>query len=242
MGVWRYGDFEHNGVMEIVVELATTTGRGHLSTILSIIDDKRNKYVKTPISPAALAAVVRGLANFDPQSAFLAALKELQNQVSPDRATFAFLLLAIDGSRAMESRLEQVQLENDPLFYRSIVKAVGSLDINETMARFATSDDAGHRLAVCRISGANPLSFEEVFGTIRKLIDDDDDGVAQSARDGTRHYRDALSARSLLSAITSAEDSSGTCICVDSSLKVGGPGDDYEHGRPGQRQSPEPRV
>jgi hypothetical protein len=88
MGVWRYGEFEHDGIMEFVVELATTTGRGHLSTILSIIDDKRNKYVKTPISPAALAAVVRGLANFDPQSAFLAALEELQNQASPDRATF----------------------------------------------------------------------------------------------------------------------------------------------------------
>jgi hypothetical protein len=122
------------------------------------------------------------------------------------------------------------------------VKAVGSPDITETVARFATSDDAGHRLAVCRISGANPLSFEEVFGTIRKLIDDDDDGVAQSARDGTRHYRDALSARSLLFEFTSAEDLSVTCMYVNVFMKVGDPGDDYEHGRPGQRQSHEPRV
>jgi hypothetical protein len=108
----------------------------------------------------------------------------------------------------MESRLEQVQLENYPLIYRSIAKGVGSLDIPETMARFATSNDAGHWLAACRIFGADPLSFEAIFGTIRKLIEDDDDGVAQSTRDGTRHYRDALSARSLLSVITWAEDSS----------------------------------
>jgi hypothetical protein len=31
------------------------------------------------MSPSAIAAVVRGLAKFDPQAAFLAALKELQN-------------------------------------------------------------------------------------------------------------------------------------------------------------------
>ncbi len=56
MGAWGYGNFENDDAMDFVGDLETTTGTGHLSTILYAISDDRSEYVEAPESSSAIAA------------------------------------------------------------------------------------------------------------------------------------------------------------------------------------------
>ena len=44
MGAWGYGPFENDDALDFVADLETTTGTGHLSTVLSAIADDRSEY------------------------------------------------------------------------------------------------------------------------------------------------------------------------------------------------------
>ena len=45
MGAWGYGPFENDDALDFVADLETTTGTGHLSTVLSAIADDRSENV-----------------------------------------------------------------------------------------------------------------------------------------------------------------------------------------------------
>ncbi len=176
---------------------------------------------------ASKAMAIRGLSKFDPDAAFLAALKTLQNSCSHDREWYPYLLVEIGISRATGALLEQALVEEDSVTFRSIAQALRALDLSEPLFRWATSEEVNYRLAACRMAAANARGSDAVSDILRKLVEDPDDRVAQAARDALRQQRDTRAAESLLTAVLSEEDRSRRWILLDALLQVGHPEDEH---------------
>ncbi|MGP0067881.1 MAG: hypothetical protein ACLQGP_30335 [Isosphaeraceae bacterium] len=174
------------------------------------------------------AMAIRGLSKFDADAAFLAALKTLQNSGSHDREWYAYLLVEIDMSRATGSLLEQALVEEDPVVFQSMARALSAMDISETLLRWATSEKVECRLAACRMAAANARGADALSSILRKLVGDPDESVAQAARGALLKQRDARAAEALLTSVLSAEAPGLRWILLDALLQVGDPGDEHQ--------------
>jgi hypothetical protein len=168
---------------------------------------------------------VRCLSKFDPDAAFLAALKAMQNPASHDRGCYPYLLIELDAPRAVEALLEQASIEEDDVVLGSIARALRSEDLGHTVLTLSTSKQAKERLAACRVCRSNPRAFETMSALLHKLVEDGDERVAQTARVAIRLRRDALASDSLVSAISSTDDRNARWILLDALLLIADPGD-----------------
>jgi hypothetical protein len=176
----------------------------------------------------AKVMAIRGLSKFDHDAAFLAALKTLQNPNSHDRESYPYLLVDIDGARATEALLEHAFVEEDPVVFQSMARALRAVDLSGHLLCWATSEKVECRLATCRMAAANAGSANTLSTILRKLVGDPDEEVAQAARDALLKQRDARAVESLLTSVLSMEDPGLRWILLDALLQLGDPGDEYQ--------------
>jgi hypothetical protein len=130
MGAWGYGPFENDDAMDFVGDLETTTGTGHLSTILSLIEDDRNEYVEAPESSSAIAAaeVVAALRGH-PHPGLPEDVTRWVAQQAGSYEGLAHDALRAVGRIAESSELRELWEEADgfPSWQESIVDLIGRL-------------------------------------------------------------------------------------------------------------------
>ena len=169
------------------------------------------------------AVAIRGLSKFDRHAAFLAARKALQNSRSHDRPLYPSLLVELDASRALDVLLEQAIVEKDPHTFHSIGRALSSQELSAPLLQWTTSEEVNRRLAACRLAAVIAHNSGAISDTLRKLVDDPDDGVARAARDALRKQRDARATSSLLAAVLAEESHAVRWIFLDALLELGDP-------------------
>jgi uncharacterized protein DUF4259 len=130
MGAWGYGPFENDDALDFVADLETTTGTGHLSTVLSAIADDRSEYVEAPESSAAIAAaeVVAALLGY-PHPELPEEVTLWVAQQAGSHADLAREALRAVGRIAESSELREMAEEDDdfPSWQESIADLIGRL-------------------------------------------------------------------------------------------------------------------
>lgn len=170
------------------------------------------------------ARAIRGLGQFDPESAFLAAKKALEDTTGRDRAQYPYVLLELDREQAIPILMAQLVDEADPAIIAAIGRALQDADLYTTLAEWFASSDEALRVTACRLAGwMRPDS--NLSGLLRGCLDGPGDRLSSSARKALARLRATEEADHLVAALHSEEDDSRRWILLDAILAVADPGD-----------------
>ena len=173
------------------------------------------------------AAAIRGVAHFDPPSAFLAARKALENISSRDRSTYPYVLVELDKERAVSVLTAQLVDESHPTVIAAIGRALENADVDATLSEWFASPVKAHRVAATRLASWRPLT-EVLFRAVRNALDDVSDGVAESARNALGRLGRAAEGARVVVALRSSRSDSRRSILLDALLEIADPGDENQ--------------
>lgn len=174
---------------------------------------------------AGRCEAIRGVAQFDPETAFQAARNGLQDLHGRDRALYPALLLKLDRERAKRLLLDQVLREKAPDVIAAIRQSLEDSDLEEWVLSAMSSPDDEVRLQACRLSGS-PRTISSIGKKLLDLLDDPDDDVVHAAKDALERIDRHIAAEKLMGAMRSAPDVTRRWILLDALIDLAAPGNE----------------
>ena len=148
-------------------------------------------------------AGIRGLADFDPDAAFTAALRQAERTGSPELPE---LLMTLNASRGSEVLLQRIVREKRTTMRWAIGRALRWYgDRNQLESRLlmmSRDPDQRAREAAAELCGWQPPGF--LAGRVAELVDDDGSKVERAALEALRRQEEQRWSRELLDALASA--------------------------------------
>jgi hypothetical protein len=169
------------------------------------------------------AAAIRGLALFDKERAILAALKALENPDAHDREHYPYLLVELEGERAVKLLLHHAMHEKTTSVLWAIGRALREAGYSDILAALLESDDPVQRLTGARLAERMPQPDKEVL-MLEVLAEDPDDTVVTAATRALRFQRAARNGDELIAALKKG-DASRRWNLIDALLAIADPGD-----------------
>jgi hypothetical protein len=184
----------------------------------SAFSDQTNPRVETRV------AVLRALAYFDADTAFLAGRKALCNGSGPGREGLPRLLVEINAVKAVPILLERTIAERSHAVIWSIGRSLASIDVSEALSSWMDSDDPSERRAACRLAAKVRVNFD-LSAALANRVGDPDLGVAREALHAIRALRDARETDAVVSALLAEQDPNRVWVLLDSVVGLCDPGD-----------------
>ncbi len=170
---------------------------------------------------------IRGLARFDPDSAFLAARRALANTAYHEREQYPYLLIELNRERAIHALLSQIVQERSTAVSWAIGRALSDGYLTDELKSWLMSPETRQRLAACRLAGwmkdGGVLEKD-----LRSRLDDPNEEVAQAAREALVRLRDGREALSLVAVISEERDTARRWVLLDCLVRIADPGDDNQ--------------
>ena len=167
---------------------------------------------------------IRGLAQFDPERAFLAAQKALQDTSGRDRIEYPYLLMELDAEKGAAVLLSQLPEEADPAAFAAAGRALDNADVGTTLDEWFAAEDESLRVAACRLAGWRRVD-DAVTAMVERCLDDVSEDVVKAAHEAWARIGRSQEVQRIVLAFREGVDESRQWMLIDALLAIGDPGD-----------------
>jgi hypothetical protein len=173
----------------------------------------------------AKVTAIRGLALFDKEAAYQAAVNALAIAENHDREQYPYLLVEIMPQRALNSLTEQAKREPTTAVKWAISRALRILDCQEAFKTLFASEADRVRETACELCARwRPDAW--VTDQLRLAMDDDSARVANAARESLELVETRIIGNELVEAIATELDVCHRWNLLEALLDTADPGDD----------------
>lgn len=169
---------------------------------------------------------IRGLAAFQRDAAYVAALRVLQSADAHDREYAPYTLLELDRARATTDLLRFLAQKQTTALRSTVARALCGAGAAAALVEAAADKDPAVRCAACFALGFAETS-KMVTGTVRACLDDEDASVYEVACQAWHRLEASSNAAELVEAFLQEQDVHRRWLLLDAALDTGDLGDDH---------------
>lgn len=227
---------------EHIAQIDKRSPFGGLNDVLSMFNDEVFPYILTDsairdeLREAAFSResntwitgskvnAIRGLASFDPATAYLAAKTALADPDAHDRDRYPALMARLDTDRASADLFRQATREPSTWVLHAIGRALQKISAHDAVFPLLEAEEESARVAACHLVSMWPRK-DEVITKLRSLLHDPHRRVGQAAINAIQSIALSTQTDNLVAAIERETDRPRKWRLLECVIEIGDPGD-----------------